>query len=400
MPTTEVAPGIHWIGVNDRTTDLFEGLWPIADGVSYNSYLVKDKKTALIDLAKSTKSEEFISQIEEHCNITELDYIILNHMEPDHTGVVRLIRRCAPNATFIGTKKCLEMLEAYFGITENVQVVSDGDKLSLGDKELQFFEVPMVHWPETMVTFDESSGVLFACDAFGGYGALKGAIFDDEITDQDFYEKESLRYYANIVAKFSRPVLNAISKLEGAPVKIIAPSHGVIWRRNPTRIIELYHKWASYAKGPRERQITLLYGSMYGNTDQVMNCVTRGIAKAGVQVEIFDVARTHVSHILPALWKSEGILVGAPTYEIGLFPPMANVLDMAKRKRVTERKSGYFGSFGWSGGAEREFRAIAEEMKWEIVDELLFRGGPTSEDETKAEKFGYDFAMMIKRLKS
>ena len=397
MPPVEIRPDIHWIGVNDRTTDLFEGLWPITqEGVSYNTYLINDEKKALVDLAKALKTDEFFDQIDQLANITQLDYIIVNHMEPDHSGVLRTLRRMAPQTTILGTEKTRAMLESFYGITEGVQVVQDGESLSLGQHTLRFVYTPFVHWPETMMTYEVSEHILFSCDAFGSYGALRGAIFDDDCTDPEFYEREALRYYVNIVALFSGPVLKAIAKLADVPVSVIAPSHGLIWRKNPERIVELYKKWAEYATGPTEVGVTLIYGSMYGNTEEVMNAVAQGISQEGVPLTIFDAAHTHVSYILPSLWRQRGVMVGAPTYEGSLFPPVAQALDMAAQKRVRNKKVARFGSYGWSGGAQRHFERIIEPLKWELVDSFEFVGSPTEEDLRHGEEFGAGFARLVK----
>ncbi|MGD1993242.1 MAG: FprA family A-type flavoprotein [Anaerolineae bacterium] len=396
MPDVRIRPGIYWVGVNDRTTDLFEGLWPIAEeGVSYNAYVIDDDKKALIDLAKGIKTDEFLDRVAEAIDPAELDYIVVNHMEPDHTGILRTLRRIAPQATIVGSEKTKSMLADFYQIAEDVRAVEDGETLSLGQHTLQFFSTPFVHWPETIMTYEKTEKVLFSCDGFGGYGALHGALFDDECKELDFYEEEALRYYANIVASFSRPVLRAIDKLADIPVEVIAPSHGLVWRSNPGRIIELYQKWAGYAQGEAEPGITLLYGSMYGNSEQMMNAVAQGISNAGVPVEIFDVGRTHVSYILPQLWVRRGVIVGAPTYEGGLFPPMAHVLDVASRKRIQNRKAAYFGSYGWSGGAYREFESLAQSLKWEAVDKFTFPGGPTLDDLRQGKRFGRAFAEAI-----
>jgi anaerobic nitric oxide reductase flavorubredoxin len=397
MSAIEVRPGIYWIGVNDRTTDLFEGLWPITqEGISYNAYLVDGTQKALIDLAKGFKSDEFLAQVTEIVDPARLDYIVINHMEPDHTGILGILRQIAPKAAILGTKKTEELLEAFFQITDNVRVVEDGEKLSLGSHTLQFFSTPFVHWPETMMTYETTQQVLFSCDGFGGYGALRGAIFDDQCTDLAFYEEEALRYFVNIVALYSRPVLKAIEHLSDVPVKVVAPSHGLIWRRDPGRIVELYRRWASQASGEGEIGVTLLYGSMYGNTEKVMNAVAQGVSGAGLPLEIFDVARTHTSYIMPSLWMRRGVIVGAPTYEGKLFPPMAHALDLVARKRIVNRKAAYFGSYGWSGGARKEFTKLAESLRWEVVDTFEFPGGPSKEDMRMGEEFGARFARLIK----
>ncbi len=396
MPAVEVKPGIYWIGIIDRTTDLFEGIWPISDtGVTYNSYLIDDEKKAVIDLAKSNKGDEFFSQIEEIADINQIDYIIINHMEPDHSGLIKIVRRLAPEVKIVGSQKTREMLAKFFNITENVIVVEDGDTLSLGRRELKFFSTPFLHWPETIMTYETTERVLFSCDAFGGYGAVRGGIFDDESNDSAFYEREALRYYVNIVANFSNRVLSAIEKLKNVPLDVIAPSHGLVWRTDVSRIVNLYQRWAGYASGESEPGVTLLYASMYGSTEMVMNAVARGVTRAGLPVEIFDAARTHSSYILPSLWTRSGVIVGAPTYEVSLFPPMTELLHMAARKRIRNKTAAYFGGHGWSGGALRELSKIVEPLKWRIVDTLEYVGTPKDMDLKKAEEFGERFARQL-----
>jgi anaerobic nitric oxide reductase flavorubredoxin len=397
MPAVQIRPNVFWIGVNDRTTDLFEGIWPIEhEGVSYNAYLILDRKKALIDLSKALKTDEFFYQVEERTPLAELDYIVLNHLEPDHTGVIRTLRQLAPRAVILGSAKMKEMLASFYDLTENVRAVEDGEVLDLGQRKLEFFYTPFVHWPETMMTFDTSEKILFSCDGFGGYGALVGTIFDDECANIAFYEQEALRYYVNIVAKFSKPVLSAIGKLAGQEIRIIAPSHGLIWRKNPGRIVELYKKWAEYATGPTEPGVTLLYGSMYGNTEKMMDVVAQGIAASGLPLKIFDAARTHVSYILPSLWSYRGVMIGAPTYEGALFPPVLDVLNHAALKRIMNKKAAMFGSYGWSGGAVRNVRQVIEPLKWELTDTLEFPGYPTHADLAKAGEFGRKFAELVK----
>jgi anaerobic nitric oxide reductase flavorubredoxin len=387
MPVVEIKPDIYWIGVNDRTTDLFEGLWPITrEGVSYNSYLINDEKKVIIDLAKSIKTDVFFENISEVISIEQIDYLVVNHMEPDHTGILSILKRLAPKLTILTTPKAEQMLQDFYGIKDRVKTVEDTESVELGKRTLQFFHAPFVHWPETMVTYETSDKILFSCDAFGGYGALRGAIFDDQ---------ESLRYFSNIVAKFSRPVVNAIEKLAGLRIDVIAPSHGLIWRKQPSRIVELYKRWSDYATGPTEPAITLIYGSMYGNTETMMNAVVQGISTAGTEIEIFDAGRTHPSYILPSIWTKSGVVIGAPTYEASLFPPVARVLELAALKRMMNKKALFFGSYGWSGGAFKEFKRVVEPLKWEIVDSFEFPGGPSEEKLKKGEEIGRNFAKLV-----
>ena len=397
MPAIAISPDVYWIGVNDRTTDLFEGLWPISQsGVSYNSYFIDDEKKTVIDLTKAFKGDEYIAQLDVLTDISKIDYIVVNHMEPDHSGLMRTFRRIAPKAVILGSAKTKEMLKNFFSISENVEVVKDGDTLSLGRKTLQFISTPFVHWPETIMTYDPSERLLFSCDAFGGYGALRGAIFDDECRDFDFYQREAQRYYVNIVANFSSRVLAAIERLKDLPVDIIAPSHGLIWRKRSALIVDLYRKWAEYAFRPAEPGVTLIYGSMYGNTEVVMNAVAHGISQADIALEIFDAARTHASFILPSLWTKCGVMIGAPTYEVSLFPPVSEVLNIAAHKHIKNKRVAFLGSDGWGGGARKGQKSIVEPLQWEIADTFEFQGSPTVEDIALGEAFGRKFAESLK----
>ena len=399
MAVVEIRPDIYWVGVNDRTTDLFESVWPITqEGVAYNAYLINDEKKALIDSVKSLKTGDFLNKIEEVTEISGIDYLIINHMEPDHSGALHTLKRIAPHITFVATERAKQELAAFYGITENVRTVCDGETLSLGKRALKFISTPMVHWPETMMTYETGDEILFSGDAFGGFGAHRGGIFDDECADIDHYVKETLRYFTNIVAKFSNMVLKAIESLADTPIGMVAPTHGLVWRKNPARIVELYRAWAEYAGGKAEKGITLIYGSMYGNTEVMVNAVAQGIAQTCIPVEIFDVARTHPSYILPYLWTRMGVVIGAPTYESGLFHPMAHLLDIAVRKGIRNKKALRFGSYGWAGGAQREFERIVEAAQWKLVDSLEFMGAPTKDDLKKGEELGETFARIIERV--
>lgn len=392
----EIKKNIYWIGVNDRTTDLFEGLWPISrEGVTYNSYLINDKKKAIIDLSKSIKTDSFFDEIASVAALDEIDYVVINHMEPDHTGVLKTLRRLSPSIRILCTPKAKKMIEDYYGLTDNIVTVEDGEVIDLGEHKLVFYHIPFVHWPETMATYNPEEKILFSCDAFGSYGAFSGNIFDDECKNIDFYKKEALRYYVNIVAKFSRNVLNAIDKLKSLDIKIIAPSHGLVWRESPAEIVNLYREWAELAGNPGEPGVTLLYGSMYGNTEKMMNSVALGASSAGVSVEIFDVARTDVSYIMPSVWKKSGVIIGAPTYEVGLFPPMINALELLALKKIENKRVLYFGSYGWSGGALKKVKAITEPLKWNFIDTLEFQGGADEKDLEKGFEMGEAFALSL-----
>ena len=398
MLPIKIKEHIYWIGVNDHKTDLFEGLWPITqEGVSYNSYLIDDQKKAIIDLANESAANDILDQISTITDPAGLDYIIFNHIEPDHSGALRILLHKAEKAVILASERGRQMLEAFYGLGERVRVVQDGETLPLGAVTLQFFSTPNVHWPETMMTYAQEEKILFSCDAFGGYGALHGAIFDEDYADLAFYKREALRYYVNIVATFSRPVLRAIEKLSGVPIDIIAPSHGLVWR-HPLDIVALYQQWANYAFEPAEVGVTLLYGSMYGNTERMMNAVAQGISQEGVPLNIFNVNTTHISYILPYLWTRRGVMIGAPTYEGALFPPMAQALEMAAIKRITGKLAARFGSFGWKGGgAEKHFESLIEPLKWDLTGVFEFNGGPTRDDLQRGVEFGAAFAHRVRQ---
>lgn len=399
MPRVEIAPDIFWIGVNDYNTELFEGLWPVSEkGVSYNSYLLKDQKNVLIDLVKSSYFDEFLYQIKQVLDPQNLHYIVVNHMEPDHSGTLSLLREVAPQAIILCTPQAQPMIQSFYHLQERIQILKDGEVLNLGKKELQFFFIPFVHWPETMVSYEKSSGILFSCDVFGSYGALQGTIFDDQCQNLDFYIAEALRYYANIVAKFSPMVKKAIAKLSGIQLKVVAPSHGLIWRGNPQQIVELYQKWADFQTTGGEEGITLLYGTMYGATEKATETFMQGLLKSEVPFEVFDVRKIHPSYILKALWQNRGVAVAVPTYETGLFPPLAHLLDLAKRKGITTKKVVYLGSFAWSGGAKRELEKWCVELGWEIIDTLEFKGNFTLKESQKIEELGTKFGKTIKQV--
>lgn len=313
-------------------------------------------------------------------DLSKLDYVIVNHMEPDHSGALLRIRELAPQATFVGMGKAISMIKDFYGVEDNVKVVKHEETLSLGKFTLKFLFTPLVHWPETMMTYVQEEQMLFTCDAFGSYGALAGTIFDDEVDNQDYFEKEALRYYTNIVAAFSRNVLMAIEKVSGYPVQVIAPSHGLVWRGNPGRIVSLYEKWAKYGSEPAEPGITLLYGSMYRNTERAMDYALGELSKYRIPVDVFNVANIDPSYMLPSLWTKKGLIVACPTYERAMFPAMVRALNMAEIKNVKQKVAGYFGSYAWSGGAKAVFDGFAEKLGWDVVGGLEFVGSAKQAD--------------------
>jgi len=385
-----------------RSDDLFEGIWPIPYGVSLNCYLVKADKIALIDLVRDWVGapNELKSQLASlGVALEEIDYIILNHLEPDHTGWLREFLSINKKAIVLTTAKGAELVKNFYFEHDRVQAVKEGDILDLGlGQALQFFETPNVHWPETMMTWAKEGGVLFSCDGFGSYGALGDRIFDDEISEDEheFFEAESLRYYANIVASFGIFVKRAIEKLSSLPIRVIAPSHGIIWRANPNKIIERYLRYADYSDGPREKEIAIIWGSMYGNTELGLKHVIEGIEEEKVPYSIHRVPNENVSFILADAYKSEGILIAMPTYEYKMFPPMAYILDIFERKHIYKRKSLRIGSYGWVGGAKKEFEAKLESLKWSCIEAVEWPGAPDEATGELLKEKGRELARWVK----
>lgn len=387
MKSTQVTDGIYRLSANMEDI-LFEGLWPIPNGVAMNSYIVKGEKTAIVDgvCGWDGVPETLFAQLDEmDVALDSIDYVIVNHMEPDHSGWLEDFKKIRPDFTIVTSKKAVPLMKAFFDITNDIMVVGDGDTLDLGGgRVLAFAEIPNVHWPETIATFDTLSGTLMPCDAFGSYGSIGEAAYDDQLSDAqiDFFEQEAIRYYATIVAAFSMPVQKAIKKCEPLPIKIIAPGHGIVWRKNPMKIVNDYLRYASYQKGPCENEVTLIWGSMYGNTEMGVKPAVEALEKAGMKVRLHRVPEDSWGDILTSVWSSTGIVLAMPTYEYKMFPPMAAVLEEMGRKKVHNRKVFRFGSFGWSGGAQKELDEIMARYKtgWEFLEPVEFQGRPSEED--------------------
>lgn len=405
MKTTQVADGVWRLSANIHNEILFEGMWPIPSGFSMNSYIVKGEKVAIIDGVcdwDGTPETLFAQFDEMGVEAEDIDYVIINHMEPDHSGWLKAFKAIRPDFKIVTTKKAEELLDRFYRIDNEVMIVKSGDTLDLGDGHvLAFEEIPNVHWPETMATFDTKTGTLFPCDAFGSFGAISDdAPYDDMVSpeDIDFFEKEATRYYANIVGAYSAPAKKAVIKAESLPVKIIAPGHGLVWRKNPQKIIDDYKRYAAYSKGPAKEEITVIWGSMYGNTEQGLSPVLKGIESVGMKVNVHKVPETHYSYIMRDVWNSSGVVLAMPTYEYKMFSPMAVVLDELGRKKALNRRAFRFGSYGWSGGAQKELDEIMARYKmgWEFLEPVEFQGAPTEEDLKTIEQRGRELAAAVK----
>jgi flavorubredoxin len=393
----ELSEKVYWLGFNDRRKHLFENQWPLEKGVTYNAYLIDDEKTALIDTAEAPFSGDLVAWIKELLGDKKLDYLIINHMEPDHSGSIKEVVNEFPDVILVGNRKTFPILEGFYGITKNIHEVAEGDTLSLGNHELQFFMIPMVHWPESMVTYEINNKILFSNDAFGSFGTLNGGVFDDEVDDLTCFNEEIRRYYSNIVGKYGAQVQKALAKLETLTIKLIAPSHGMIWRSKIPYIVEKYHMWSTHLG---EAGAVVVFGSMYGNTEKMADYIARFLIEAGVKhVRVHDASKTHSSYIINDIWKFKGVIMGSCAYNGGIFPPMAHLLSDLEHYGLRDRYLSIFGSASWGGGGVRAINKFAENIKWEIVGEQVeARCAPNETDIERCRSIANDMAKRLLAL--
>ena len=395
MILSELNKGIYYVGVNDRTSSLFESLWSLPAGVSYNSYIVKGDKTALIDTVNISKAKNFIANIKTAIGDSPIDYVVINHMEPDHSGAIDYIVKSFPDVTIVGNKKTIEMVEGFYGSISNTKVINDGDVLDLGDgKSLKFVITPMVHWPETMMTFEQSSSTLFSGDAFGCFGALNGGVIDAEC-DVESYIPEMYRYYAAIVAKYGTFVIKAIEKLKGLRINRICPTHGPVWQDYMMHVIDLYDRLAHFTP---QNGAVIVYGSMYGNTEDIAELIARELTVNGVSVRMHNIATADLSVVLADIMRFKGLIIGAPTYNSSIFPPIQNLIEAIVSRGIKNRVLSTFGSYTWGPGIsvkiEKSFESLNYdtvsckiEMKQSILDNDLYN---------RIEEFAKVFAEKVK----
>ena len=362
----EISKDIFYVGVNDRTKHRFEALWPLPLGVSYNSYLVVDEKVALIDTVDHCHADLYLSKIKEVLGDRPIDYLVINHMEPDHSAAIRFIRQHYPDIILVGNGKTLQMVNGFYGICQGTHEVKDKDTLSLGSRSLHFYLTPMVHWPETMMTYDPLSKTLFSGDAFGCFGALNGGVVDTEI-NTDIYWDEMWRYYANIVGKYGSPVQKALQKLSETDIRLICSTHGPVWKEQISRVVDLYDRASRYEGAPG---VVIAYGSMYGNTEQMAEYMARVLVEKGIRdVVLHNVTKSNLSYVLRDIFKYKGLIIGSPTYTNDLFPEIESLVSKLESRDVKNRLFGYFGSYTWAGAAVRHLTAFAHKMRWEVVAE-------------------------------
>lgn len=393
MNIFEVSPDVHLLTLNVSDL-LFEEMWVIPEGVTLNSFVVKGEKTALIDGVCGWEGipEHLYGALEKmNTKIEDIDHIIINHMEPDHSGWIKDFSKLKHDVKIHLTKAASDIYRAFFGDDERLNVVKAGDTLDLGNgRILEFIPQPGVHWPDTMMTYDRLSGSLFTCDLFGTFGTCEGNNFDDEFKagDRERFEREEIRYYSNVLSTFNTQVEKGIEKARALKPKAICPGHGPIYRKDVDTILNAYEKIVGFVKGSPLDETCIVYGSMYGMTELAVNRVIELLEKNGKKYSLHKLPYAAIGDILTDAFKSKNLILAAPTYENKLFPAMAACVDELQRKKISGKKVMHLGSYGWSGGGEKEFKEIiaAYNSNWEIADCIMFKGRPTEADLAKLEE--------------
>ena len=360
----KVTEDLYWVGGNDRQIELFENIFPLAKGVSYNSYLLLDEQTVLFDTADYAIGKQFIENVMSVLNGRNLDYIVVNHMEPDHCSLIGELLLHYPDVKIIGNAKTFPMIEQFFSfdLTGKTLTVKEGDTFCSGKHTVRFIMSPMVHWPEAMMTYDEKDKVLFSADAFGTFNALNGNLFNDELDFNREWLDEARRYYTNIVGKYGPQVQNVLKKASSLDIQMICPLHGPVWRSNLNFIIEKYNLWSRYE--PEEKGVMIAYASMYGNTENMAEILAVMLAEAGVKnIHMHNISKTHVSELISDSFKYSHIVLASPTYNNGIYPLMDNYLEDMKALSLQNRTIAVLGNGSWAPQATKLISAKIKEMK-------------------------------------
>ncbi|MBN1035142.1 FprA family A-type flavoprotein [Clostridium botulinum] len=377
----KVTEDLYWIGGNDKRLALFENIHPIPRGVSYNSYLLLDEKTVLFDTVDWSISRQFIENIQHVLNGRTLDYLVINHMEPDHGASIEEILLRYPNVKIISTEKAFLLMRQFgFNIDGKEEVVKEGDTRSFGKHVVTFIAAPMVHWPEAMVTFDTTNGVLFSADAFGSFGALDGKLFNDEIDFEHEWLDDARRYYTNIVGKYGPHVQSLLKKASGIDIKMICPLHGPVWRTNIGYFIDKYDKWSKYE--PEEKAVMIVYASMYGNTENAANVLATKFVEKGIKnIVMYDVSSTHVSKLISETFRVSHVVLASVTYNLGIYPPMHNYLMDMKALNLQNRTFAIIENGSWACKSGKLIREFLDGMKNStILDEKVTLVSSMKED--------------------
>ena len=362
--TRKVKDDLIYVGGSDRRLSRFENLFPIPKGVSYNSYVLLDEKTVLFDTADESISRQYIENVVHALNGRPLDYMVVQHMEPDHCAMIDDMLRRYPEAKMVCSAKAVGMFAQFYGtdVAARALVVKEGDKLSTGEHTLHFVMAPMVHWPEVMVTYDEKDKILFSADAFGTFGALAGNIFDDEITFDTTWMNDARRYYTNIVGKYGVQVQALLKKATSLDIEMICPLHGPIWRKDLSLLLEKYQKWSTYE--PEDKTVMIAYATMYGNTENAANVLAGMLADKGVKnIAMYDVSETDVSELVAESFRCSHLVLAAPTYNSGIQPKMEAYLSDIKALNLQNRTVAVIDNGTWAATAGKQMIGMLEGMK-------------------------------------
>ena len=368
----KVTEDLYWVGGNDKRLALFENIHPIPRGVSYNSYLLLDKKTVLFDTVDWSISRQFLENIEAVLKDRKLDYLVINHMEPDHAASLEEIIIRYPNVKIIATEKAFLLMRQFgFDVDGREIEVKDGDSMSFGKHEIQFYTAPMVHWPEVMVSFDTKNGVLFSADAFGSFGSLDGKLFNDEVNFNRDWIVDARRYYTNIVGKYGPHVQALLKKASNLDIKMICPLHGPVWRTDLGYFIDKHDKWSKYE--PEEKAVMIVYASMYGNTESAANVLASKFVEKGItNIVMYDVSNTHVSDLIAETFRVSHIVLASVTYNLGIYPLMHNYLTDMKALNVQNRTFALIENGSWATQSGKLMAKCLEELKnIEILDDKM-----------------------------
>ena len=360
----QINDDVTYVGASDRKLALFEAVYPLVNGVSYNSYLVNDEKTVLLDTVDRLVSGVFFENIAHVLDGRKLDYVIVNHMEPDHAATLGELVLRYPEVKIVSNAKVVAMIKQFFDfdVDARVEVVAEGDTFSTGKHTFTFAMAPMVHWPEVMVTFDTTDGILYSADAFGTFGALAGNVFADEVDFENKWLDEARRYYTNIVGKYGPQVQMALKKALALDIKMICPLHGPIWRENIAWFVDKYNKWSTYT--PEDNTVLIAYASIYGGTENAANILASELAKKGIKnIAMTDVSVTHPSYIISEAFRCSHIVFAAPTYNAGIFTPMETLLLDLAAHNLQNRTVAFIENGSWAPISAKIMGDIVAKMK-------------------------------------
>jgi len=393
MVQTKIAENIHWVGVVDWNIRDFHG-YMTRRGTTYNAYLISDEKTALVDTVKHTFSNELLRNICEIVDPAKIDYIIVNHVEMDHSSSLPVIAKYAKNATVIASQRGKDAIIEHYGADFNIQTVKTGDELKLGKRTLSFVEAPMLHWPDSMFTYVVEDKILMPNDAFGQHLASSER-FDDEV-DEHVLMEEAATYYANILMPLAPLITRKIQEVVqmGIPIAMIAPSHGIIWRSDPSKIIKAYSDWST---GVSKNKVVIVYDTMWGSTDKMARAIAEGVASQEVDVKLLKLRAANRTEAMTEILDAKAVVVGSPTLNNGMFPTLGSFLTYATGLKPKGKLWSFFGSYGWGGGAVRGMTEMARKAGFEVHEPSIeVKYVPERGDLKKCFEFGQQIAAKIK----